>query len=254
MKRAGLTAWLAPLMVIALGAVGSVAHAGSLIGDDVDVSVPRSELTKAQGVEQNSVDTTFSLFATHYGQGPQLELSASTWVPGSLTVGSGLKGVSAMEGMGVPTTSLTLLSSPVTRWHSLTVNLLAGIGFGVFNRNGTYPGDDATPARPIEENFYLIPVRVGVEAQLGIVGPWSAYGGFAVVPMMGFTTRTIFDDGQTTFGLPLEVSMGVSNDLRWLSSSLRGILLKAGVDATASPFATADFSGVGAQAGVSFPL
>ena len=93
-------------------------------------------------------------------------------------------------------------------------------------------------------------------ARYEIVGRWYAFADAAVAPAGAFTTRTIFDDGTASYGIPLQGDLGVANDLGWISSGWNGILLKAGLDGvwSAAQINNADFTGVGAEAGFSFPL
>lgn len=223
---------------------------------EVEVTVPQPDLSSSPASVPRSVSEAPSLLAPRYGQSARLEFSASSWVPGSLTAPTHLADATAFMGSGIPAARLTFFSSPFARWQRVTFTLLGGIGLSILHRNGTFPGDDATPAQPIQENGYVVPVTLGSEAKVEIHGPWSAYGDLALMPVAAFTTHTIFvtEEGYSMFGLPLELSAGIANDLGWVSPSLRGIDVKAGIVGSLNTFGSSDFSGVGATAAVGISL
>jgi hypothetical protein len=223
---------------------------------DVDVSVPHASLTPDQGTEIYSTYEEPAFIAPRNGDSARLEVSASSWVPGSLTAPSHLADTSSFTGSGIPEAQLTFFTSPVGRWKRVSLSIMGGLGFGVLHRTGTYVGDDATPSQTLQENGYVVPATLGAEARMEIRGPWSAYGDLALMPVAAFTTHTVFvqESGGSVWGIPLQAALGISNDLYWLSSSLKGVQIKAGAVATVNTFGSSDFSGLGAVGGVSLPL
>jgi hypothetical protein len=244
--------WLTyPVLTGAL--LGAIAAYAAPDGD-YEIAIPRSQLNRDQGAEPVSVTTRTLWSEPRYGEGARIELSASSWVPTRLRVPTHLDDASGFTGSGVPQVSLTFLSSPVVRMGRFSTQLLAGAAFQMLTRKGTYSSNVTASVRPIEESLYLIPVRLGADAKLELHSLASLYSELAIVPVAGFTTRTLFDEGRTTLGIPLQVSLGLTHDLRWLSTSLQWMQLKAGADATASFLTDSDFSAVGAHAALSFPL
>lgn len=222
----------------------------------VEVAVPQPDLGSLPGAVPTSVSEVPSLLAPHYGESARVELSASSWVPGSLTAPTHLADATTFTGSGIPEMSLSFVSSPFARWRRVTFSLMGGVGLSILHRNGTFPGDDATPPQPIQENGYVVPVTLGSEARVAIHGTWAAYGDLALMPVAAFTNHTIFvtEEGSTMFGVPLELAAGITSDLGWLSSSLQGFDFKAGVVGTINTIGSNDFSGIGATAGVGISL
>jgi hypothetical protein len=251
MSRAAKTAAAAWLALAAWGIGAPAARADS---SDVDVSVPASSLRPDQGIEQLSVREVPVWLQQRYGDEPRIGVAVSSWVPGALTMPSRLANATTFDSIVVPMASLNFETSPLLRYHRLTVTALAGASFEVLSRQGTYVGDDADIVRAMSENMYLIPLRVGATARYEIKGPWSAYGSAMLMPVGGFITRTAFDDGSAAYGIPLGLELGVAGDLRAVSASLKGILFRAGLSGTLSVATDSDFTGIGAQAGLSFPL
>jgi hypothetical protein len=218
--------------------------------DAISVPVPRPELSPAVSA---SVASTSVFTLPQAGGAPRLEVSSSSWIPDSVVMDSRLTNASTYHGFGVPQMSLTFVTAPLVRGHGATLSLLAGVSFVPVRRDGTWTGESGAPVAVVDP-LYVVPARLGAEGELTVRGPWSLYADAAVSPTMGFTTRTVFNDGKTIFGLPFEASAGVANDLRWMSASLRGIQLKVGGMATFGDLTSEGFSGKGVKAGVSFPM
>lgn len=221
--------------------------------EDFSVPIPRSELAPME--YRRAPEASLIPVQLFRSDAPaRLEAFASSWVPNSLSTESRFSNVSSFQGGSVPQVAVSFLSAPLTRWRRASVSLLAGAAFVSLSRVGMGPTSPIAVPKQERQDMYVVPVRLGIEGAYPLPGPWSVYSDLALAPTIGVSSRTVFDDGRAVFGIPLEISAGAANDLRWLTSSLQGIQLKAAGVWTVGNVASADFSGKGIKAGLSFPL
>lgn len=223
--------------------------------EEVSVPVERGEGFAAQGERSEYAAGDEFEVAVRRNSGSRVEIGLSSWAPSALSAETRLSDATDFRGAGVPQVTLQFATAPLLRWRALSLSGVAGVSFSLLKRTGTYPGVASSPAYGVSENLFLFPVRLGLESRVAFYGPWSAYVSASLLPTIGFTTRTVMDDGQTILGLPVGASAGIAHDFGWLGGRFSGIQLKAGVDATYGRWSRrTDLTGLGAQAGVSVPL
>jgi hypothetical protein len=208
-------------------------------GGNSTVDVPRSELL---------VSSPPAARAERSARPMRLELAASSWVPSSLALDSQVRDASPFRGSGLLGVGLAFHSAPWLEYERFAASAYVGLGFARLKRDGT--ADFGGVPRPAEQNLYLAQARLGVDGTYGLLPSiLSFYADAGLGPVLAVTERTVFDDGRTALGLPIEMGAGLGTDLQWVWGALQGAQLRAGVIAT-----TGEFRGTGLRAGLSVPL
>jgi hypothetical protein len=234
------------------------------VHEALSVSVPQSDIVVTTSAKDRSALSSASssaslsaiaaddAYSPLLGGVPHLAFSASSWNPTDLNLSSQIGDATSFERMKSPALGLEFIAAPFARYRHASFSLLGGVGFSRLYRTGSYSSLNVTQA--VQQKLYLLPVVLGVESSLELSRTWRIFAKTAVCPTGGATERSVFDDGRTVYGVPLEFAAGVGLDLRWMMSALRGTELKADVLQSVGTVGSGDFSGRGLRAGVSFPM
>lgn len=207
---------------------------------DVIVRVPQNPIPSLQETTQKALAET--------KQDPYLlEVGVSSWAPHQLKLESFVANASAFERGPLPTVSVNLLfPSPLLRspsWGTLTPEV--GSSILQMTRTGLlrYSGFE----EPVEQNLILIPLRIGGRFNPTVLN-WrrlEPYFGLKLLPTFAFSPKSALSDGDPTFGIPLELSLGTSIHLReieaWLGSP--NTVLDLGLVSTFGTLTTINTSG-----------
>ncbi|MGK5082185.1 hypothetical protein WDW37_02685 [Bdellovibrionota bacterium FG-1] len=225
---------------------------------ELEVTIPQGELewqkplSVLEGMSNRSVSSSgFKMTATPTSSA-HLEFSTSSWIPESLVIDSMVSNASAFRGAGVPQLSMGFISPAFLVRGPFQVSWIAGLSFLRLKRDAQWTVNGA-PSSGIQA-LDLFPLRAGVEG-VDVFSSWFlGFVDLAFCPSLLITERSVLDEARIRGALPLEFSMGLGNDLRWLNTSLRGAQLRVGFLVTSGGFISGDLSGRGVRAGFSFPL
>jgi|GEM_PF-2332116 len=180
---------------------------------DVIVRVPQNPIPSLQETTQKALAET--------RQDPYLlEVGISSWAPHQLKLESFVPNSTAFERGPLPTVSVNLLfPSPLLKvpsWGTLTPEI--GSSILQMTRTGLlhYSGFE----EPIEQNLILIPMRIGGRFNPTVLN-WrrlEPYFGLKLLPTFAFSPKSALSNGDPTFGIPVEFSVGTSIHIREVES------------------------------------
>jgi hypothetical protein len=199
-----------------------------------DVTIPMAageldtEISTEQAQRERSEQPTSSI-----------DLGVSSYQPNSLNLISRISNPGGFSLVGPPQINLNGLT-PMGRDFSLKF----GTGFLVLNRSGAVGASDQDIVD--SQTAYIISGRAGAE-----YSPYSfssskfhPYATAAIVPTIVMTSRSSFDDGQSAFGVPVELGAGT------LVHVLQSWDLDLSIVGTLGKVQDSNMDGLGLNAGV----
>lgn len=207
---------------------------------DYHVAIPKSRIEMPQLPEAESPRVP-----------DQLDLGASSWAPKGFGLASRTWDTTSFSREGAPSFYVNYLKS-VTDLDGLF--LKAGLNWLSLSRSGKV-GSDAAPALE-SQALQLFSLRVGAEYSPSILEIMGAqpYLGLAILPSLGVTGRSAFDDGSSYFGIPFEYTAGAQFELSRVGLGWNAARLDLGLIGTAGTVDHSSVAGVGVKGGIRVAL
>jgi hypothetical protein len=204
--------------------------------DDITIPMNKSELDAEISTEQAQRERSEKPIGS-------IEVGVSSYEPNSLQLISRISSPSSFSLVGPPQINLNGIT-PLGR----NFNLKFGTGFLAMDRTGQIGASGQTQTD--QQTAYLISFRAGAEyAPLSMATTkFRPYATAALLPTLAMTSRSSFDDGQSEFGIPIELGVGTlihvfqSLDFNLAITSILGKVQDSNMD------------GLGFNAGVRVPL
>lgn len=220
--------------------IGTAAHAASSIqpstieNESEDVTIPMSQSTLDEEISVEQAQRERAERPTG-----ALDLGASSYQPNSLNLISHITASNGFSLVGPPQINLNGIT-PLNR----DFNLKFGTGILVLGRSGTVGAADQ--AAMDTQTAYLISGRAGAEYMpLSLASvKFSPYATAALLPTLVMTSRSSFDDGQSAFGVPVELGAGT------LVHLVQSLDLNLAVIGTLGKVQDSNMDGLGLNAGL----
>jgi hypothetical protein len=132
--------------------------------------------------------------------------------------------------------------------------LKAGLNWLSLSRTGKIGSDSAYAIE--SQSLQLLSVRIGAEYSpptLQIKGV-QPYAGLAILPSLGLTGRSAFDDGSSYFGVPFEYTAGAQFELSRFGLGWNQARLDLGLMGTAGTVDHSSVAGIGVKGGIRVAL
>jgi hypothetical protein len=230
----------AALCLIALTLASQASAASKNAQGSYQVAIPRSriEIPKLPEPESPRIPD-------------QLDLGASSWAPSGFSLASRTLDTTPFSREGAPAFYINYLRS-LSDLDGLF--LKAGLNWLSLSRTGKV-GSGSAPALE-SQALQLFSVRVGAEYApnlLQIMGV-QPYAGLALLPSLGVTGRTAFDDGSSYFGIPFEYTAGAQFELSRIGVGWNQTRLDLGLTGTAGTVDHSSVAGIGIKGGIRVSL
>jgi hypothetical protein len=234
-----LKAITALFLAVALCGIKSQAASSSIQPEKIedeytDVTIPMAageldtEITTEQAQRERSEKPTGSI-----------DLGVSSYQPNSLNLTSRISSPSAFSLVGPPQININGLT-PLSR----DLNLKFGTSFLALNRSGDVGAADQ--AITDTQTAYILSARAGMEYSPSVLASKRIhpYATAAILPTIVMTSSSSFDDGQSAFGVPVELGAGT------LVQIIQSWDLDLSVIGTLGKVQDSNMDGLGLNAGV----
>ncbi|MFL5814401.1 MAG: hypothetical protein ACJ763_12550 [Bdellovibrionia bacterium] len=220
--------------------MASQAHAGAVAQGTYQVTIPKSriEMPKMPAPQSPRVPD-------------QLDLGASSWAPRGFSLASRTMDTTNFSREGAPSFYVNYLKS-ITNLDGLF--LKAGLNWLSLSRSGKV-GSGSTPVSE-SQALQLFSLRAGAEyapSLLQVMGV-QPYAGLAILPSLGMTGRSAFDDGSSYFGIPFEYTAGAQFELSRFGLGWNQASLDLGLTGTAGTVDHSSVAGIGIKGGIRVAL
>jgi hypothetical protein len=229
-----------PLTLTLTLTLTSQAPAAAVSQDGYQVTIPKSRIEMPKMPEPESPRVP-----------DQLDFGATSWAPRGFSLASRTLDTTDFSREGAPAFYVNYLRS-ITDLDGLF--LKAGLNWLSLSRSGKV-GSGSTPVSE-SQALQLLSLRVGAEyapSLLQIMGV-QPYAGFAVLPSLGVTGRSAFDDGSSYFGIPFEYTAGAQFELSRFGVSWNQASLDLGLIGTAGTVDHSSVAGIGIKGGIRVAL
>jgi hypothetical protein len=181
----------------------------------------------------------------------RLDFGASSWAPSGFSLSSQLSNTTNFSRSGAPSFYVNYLR-PMSNLEGLF--LKGGINWLSLSRTGKV-GSNYAPTSE-DQSLELFSLRIGAEYEPSIlqIKGVQPYAGLALLPSLGVTGRTAFDDGSSYFGVPFEYSAGAQFELSSFGMGWNTAQLDLGLIGTAGTVDHSSVAGIGVKGGIRLAL
>jgi hypothetical protein len=230
-----------PLLLPELAHSAQVARANNRSSaGGYEVAIPRSRIEIPQPSEPS---------APHVPT--KLDISFSSWSPNHFSIPGRIQNAGEFSRGAAPSLSINSLI-PATFLYGFY--LKTGVTWTALNRSGKVGSETSTVTET--QTLHLLSLRAGAEYTPPVLHFFSVqpYAGAALLPSLGFTGRSAFDDGSSHFGIPLEYSLGALFDLPQLGFRWSGAQFDLGINGTFGTIHHSSVAGLGVRGGIRMSL